>query len=343
MKKKVEVKEVPSQFSQFGLGIQEDTKSDSDSDVVTTNTQGVPLNESIGFSESFLGNVLDDSNISDVTLSAINVSDLNGSGLAVNSSNVNGNRSSRIKNSEINYNELDATDGINDCDSDDDKTYIPDHEPTSKRPLVQDIVVAEIPPFKRKAGRPKGVPNAPKQSKGSKKRKGCDSPCLANREKPFVSRAKKPRIKKTKQNKSAKLIERKDIDDGENILKTPQKKGAENLDNSVIEGESGATSPIKKTHKKSRKRTRNPDNWFRQRQRRLKNSGQEHSIKNKKGEWVVVPAKKVGEPCTCNKKSFEKFTSEEINEVFKRVWKNGKYDLQNMYLCQVIECKKTKN
>ena len=101
MKKKVEVKEVPSQF---GLGIQEDTKSDSD--LVTTNVQGVPVNESYGFSDSFIGNVLDDSNISDVNLSAINVSDLNGSGLAVNSSNVNGNRSSRIKNNEINYNEL---------------------------------------------------------------------------------------------------------------------------------------------------------------------------------------------------------------------------------------------
>ena len=192
MKKKVEVKEVPSQFSQFGLGIQEDTKSDSDIDVVTTNTQGVPLNESIGFSESFLGNVLDDSNISDVNLSAINVSDLNGSGLAVNSSNVNGNRSSRIKDSEINYNELDATVGIMDCDSDDDKTYIPDCEPTPKRPLVQDVVIAETPPLKRKAGRPPGAKNG--QSKGSKS----DRPWLANREKPFVSRTKKKKKKNKK-------------------------------------------------------------------------------------------------------------------------------------------------
>ena len=191
MKKKVEVKEVPSQF---GLGIQEDTKSDSDSDLVTTNVQGVPLNESYGFSESFIGNVLDDSNISDVNLSAINVSDLNGSGLAVNSSNVNGNRSSRIKNSDINYSELETTDGIMDCDSDDDKTYIPDCEPTPKRPLVQDVVIAETPPLKRKAGRPPGAKNG--QSKGSKS----DRPWLANREKPFVSRTKKTKNKKPKIN-----------------------------------------------------------------------------------------------------------------------------------------------
>ena len=184
MKKKVEVKEVPSQF---GLGIQEDTKSDSDSDLATTNIQGVPLNESVGFSESFLGDVLDESNISNVTLSGIDVSDLNGSGLAVNSSNVNGNRSSRIKNSDINYSELETTDGIMDCDSDDDKTYIPDCEPTPKRPLVQDVVIAETPPLKRKAGRPPGAKNGPRQSKGSKS----DSPWLANREKPFVSRTKK--------------------------------------------------------------------------------------------------------------------------------------------------------
>ena len=99
-------------------------------------------------------------------------------------------------------------------------------------------------------------------------------------------------------------------------MKTPQKEGAENLDNSVINDESGATSPVKKSPKKSRKWQRNPDQWFRQQQRKLKNSGQEYKTKNKNGEWVVVPAKKVGEPCTCKQKCFEKFTTEEINEVF---------------------------
>ena len=79
MKKKEEEVKVPSQF---GLGIQEDTESDSD--FVTKNVEGVPVNDSLGFSDSFIGNVLDDSNISDVNLSAINVSDFNGSGLAVN-------------------------------------------------------------------------------------------------------------------------------------------------------------------------------------------------------------------------------------------------------------------
>ena len=79
--------------SQFGLGIQEDTESDSD--FVTKNVEGVPVNDSLGFSDSFIGNVLDDSNLSDVNLSTLIVSDFNGSGLAVNSPNVSGNRSSR--------------------------------------------------------------------------------------------------------------------------------------------------------------------------------------------------------------------------------------------------------
>ena len=147
--------------SQFGLGIQEDTESDCV--FVTKNVEGVPVNDSLGFSDSFIGNVLDDSNISDVNLSAINVSDFNGSGLAVNSPNVSGNRSSRNKNNEINYSELDATDDI--MDSDDDKDYTPDPEPKSKRPLVQEIVVAETPPLKRRAGRPKGSKKKHKNSR----------------------------------------------------------------------------------------------------------------------------------------------------------------------------------
>ena len=82
--------------SKFGLGIQDGTVSDSD--FVTKNVEGVPVNDSLGFSDSFIGNVLDDSNMSDVNLSDIIVSDFNGSGSAVNSPNVSGNRSSRNKN-----------------------------------------------------------------------------------------------------------------------------------------------------------------------------------------------------------------------------------------------------
>ena len=66
-------------------------------------------------------------------------------------------------------------------------------------------------------------------------------------------------------------------------------------------------------------------------------------LKIKKWEWVLIPAKKVGEPCTCRKKCFDKFTPEVINEVLKKFWENGEYDIQNMYFCSVIERKKTQN
>ena len=56
----------------------------------------------------------------------------------------------------------------------------------------------------------------------------------------------------------------------------------------------------------------------------------------------TVPAKKVGEPCTCKEKYFEKLASGEINDVFKSFWKLDDYNLQNMYLCNIIDCQKTK-
>ena len=110
----------------------------------------------------------------------------------------------------------------------------------------------------------------------------------------------------------------------------------------MIKNESGATSPTKKNPRKTRYRQRNPNKWFRKQQIKLRNSGKEYKTKNKKGEWVTVPAKKVGPPCTCKDKCFEKFTPEEIDAVFKSFWKLGNYNLQNMYLCNVIERKKTK-
>ena len=56
---------------------------------------------------------------------------------------------------------------------------------------------------------------------------------------------------------------------------------SEELDNSVIVGASGLVSPIKKqkSPKKSRKRQRNEATWFRNEQKRLKNSGQEYQVK----------------------------------------------------------------
>ena len=117
------------------------------------------------------------------------------------------------------------------------------------------------------------------------------------KEKVYVSRPKK-------NNKKSIILSALNtgIDDGENLLKSDKKTGAENLDmnggnsnsdadnvvnsdseeldNSVIVGASGLVSPIKKkSPKKSRKRQRNENTWFRNEQKRLKNSGQEYQVK----------------------------------------------------------------
>ena len=97
----------------------------------------------------------------------------------------------------------------------------------------------------------------------------------------------------------------------------------------MIKNESGVASPTKriqekeskKNPRKTRRRQKNPDAWFRRRMQKAKNAGKEYQYKNNKGEWVTVPPKTVGKPCTCKAKCFEKFDPEEINEVFKSFWK----------------------
>ena len=222
-KKSVEVKTEAMVPSQFGLGIQEDTKSDSD--VVTNNVEDIPVNVSLGFSDSFIVNYLDDAADSDVNISAITVSGLSVSspkvsgrnnktnyseidatedmqavnselnisaisvpGASVNSPNVSG-RISRNKNNKRNYSELDTTEDMVTVDSDDDKDYTPGPEPKSKRLLLEKNVVAET-PLKRRAGRPPGSKNQHKNSR-KVKGKGLKNPMLASPQKSFVSRPKK--------------------------------------------------------------------------------------------------------------------------------------------------------
>ena len=211
--------------SQFGLGIHEDTKSDSD--VVTNNVEDIPVNVSLGFSDSFIVNYLDDAADSDVNISAITVSGVSVSspqvsgrnnktnyseidatedmvavdselnisaisvpGLSVNSPNVSGRRSGN-KNNKRNYSELDTTEDMVTVDSDDDKDYTPGHEPKSKKLLLEESVDAEK-PLKRRPGRPKGSTNRPKNSR---KGKGLKDPVLGRPQKPFVSRPKKKQKK----------------------------------------------------------------------------------------------------------------------------------------------------
>ena len=83
--------------------------------------------------------------------------------------------------------------------------------------------------------------------------------------------------------------------------------------------------------------------WKRNVRKELRNSGKEYITKNKDGSLVTKPARKIGPPCKCLKKCYEKFDSEAIKHIFKMFWTLGSYDLQSMYLAKLIEQKKNKN
>ena len=117
----------------------------------------------------------------------------------------------------------------------------------------------EFPPLKKRPGRRPGSKNVKKGFKGSKKQVLYGN----KKEKVYVSRPKN-------NNKKSIILSALNtgIDDGENLLKSDKKTGAENLDmnggnsnsdadnvvnsdsedldNSVIAGASGGVSPVKK-------------------------------------------------------------------------------------------------
>ena len=351
--------------SSMGLGLNQPNESVSAIDSVEV--ESVTLNESLGhLSESFYEKVADDSFIekvaNDLNASHVSFSDINVSELDENPSNVRGQRKSvsevdaNISNvrgkrnrNERNYSEIDGT--VELYDSDDDKDYVPE----SKKTKLNEIKVQEFPPLKKRPGRRPGSKNVKNGFKSKKQ------VLYGNKkEKVYVSRPKN-------NNKKSITLSALNtgIDDGENLLKSDKKTGAENLDmnggnsnsdadnvvnsdseeldNSVIVGASGLVSPIKKkSPKKSRKRQRNENTWFRNEQKRLKNSGQPYQVK-KNNKLVTVPAKKVGEPCKCLLKCFEKFSPETILEIFKNYWALGSYNKQSLHLCMLIDRSETKN
>ena len=119
----------------------------------------------------------------------------------------------------------------------------------------------------------------------------------------------------------------------------------ENHEN-IVNGESGCTSPAKraKSNKASRKRIRNPQEWVRAKNKRLRNSGQPYQSKDKHGNlqnrFGALP---IGPDCTCRDLCSKKIGRVGIQKVYDDFWALADYDLQNSDLIKKIKRKATRN
>ena len=107
-------------------------------------------------------------------------------------------------------------------------------------------------------------------------------------------------------------------------------------DDEIVSEDSDAIfSPIrqqkKRSDKSTRRRMRNEGNWFTNKNKIKRNSGVSYQYKVKSNTDIVreVGARKVGPPCQCKNKCFEKIGPECIKKTFEEYWALGSYDLQN--------------
>ena len=69
--------------------------------------------------------------------------------------------------------------------------------------------------------------------------------------------------------------------------------------------------------------------WAKNVAKRRRDAGLEYvAIESK----TLVPAARVGSPCTCPKKCFEAVGEESIKKIFEEYWRMGNHDSQSSYL-----------
>ena len=83
----------------------------------------------------------------------------------------------------------------------------------------------------------------------------------------------------------------------------------------------------------SRKRQRHPEEWGRNKRKKLRNLGQEYVSTAGK----VVPPRRPGNECRCAMHCFERITAIDQNKIFKEFNELGSFDLQNAYLHGLIK------
>ena len=95
--------------------------------------------------------------------------------------------------------------------------------------------------------------------------------------------------------------------------------------NSGFQSTVASVSERPKSNKKSRKKIRNRDNWFDILNKRKRNHGQAFKYKQQGNRKIIKDkdARKVGPPCNCKNKCFEKLGMEAINANLFIIWING--------------------
>ena len=90
--------------------------------------------------------------------------------------------------------------------------------------------------------------------------------------------------------------------------------------------------------KKGRIRTSKPETWANNVRKRLRNSGQSYKTRRNKD----VPSRKIGNPCTCKMKCFNRVGLIGVKTIFQAYWNTGDYNLQTAYLQKMINQKPIK-
>lgn len=95
-------------------------------------------------------------------------------------------------------------------------------------------------------------------------------------------------------------------------------------------------SPVKSPP--ARKRRRDRDSWEKVKRKRRRNKGEQYTSGHSKN---IVPARKIGEPCTCPKKCWNKIKGD-TEFIFNSFWDLADYATQNTYIMQNIGIHNTK-
>jgi hypothetical protein len=83
---------------------------------------------------------------------------------------------------------------------------------------------------------------------------------------------------------------------------------------------------------RSRKRQRQPEKWI-VNECKKRNSGKVYVSRHTKKD---VPARTIGDPCTCRRKSFEKLGMDVIEQSFCNFWGIEDYNVQSSFLSQLL-------
>ena len=131
-----------------------------------------------------------------------------------------------------------------------------------------------------------------------------------------------------------------DVDDKENL----PIEGEKPVQNGTIRAESQANSPVKQGRKETKVRSSHPETWYDNSIRIARNAGEAYTykVKGKTNEWKKRAERKVGNPCNCQSKCFEKIGMEKMKIMNDNFWKLKNYNLQNQHLEKLIVQTETK-